>query len=75
MIGYSILQASLSGDIYSYIIAPSATYGLGTGPVGRITAFVHLFIKAYIEAGRVFVVGEGTNVFGTVCDHNHAKTL
>lgn len=60
------MQADLAGDVRSYIIAPSAVHGPGTGPVGRTSVFVRLITEAYVIAGKAFVIGEGTNVFGYV---------
>ena len=63
-----IFQASLAGDVHSYIVAPSAVHGPGTGPVGRTSALIKFFGGEYAKRGEAFVVGEGTNVLGFVSE-------
>lgn len=56
-----IFQADERGDISGYIIAPSTVYGVGGGPVRKISSQVPNMIRAAVRRKQTVYVGEGTN--------------
>jgi hypothetical protein len=63
---HRIFNAANAGDVYSYIISPSAIHGTGTGPVSRVSSFTKMFAGGVTQLGRGIYIGEGSNVFGFV---------
>ncbi|KDQ21225.1 hypothetical protein BOTBODRAFT_25651 [Botryobasidium botryosum FD-172 SS1] len=62
-----IFAAGESGQIATYIIAPSTIYDIGhTNPVNKISQQVPIIIRAALEKGHAAYVGDGTNVWNSV---------
>ncbi|KAH7097495.1 NAD(P)-binding protein [Auriculariales sp. MPI-PUGE-AT-0066] len=52
--------------VNAYIIAPSAVYGIGNGPVNRISIQIPLIVRICLQLKKGIVVGEGTNIWNNV---------
>ncbi|CAE6439167.1 unnamed protein product [Rhizoctonia solani] len=61
-----IFAAHERGDVDAYIIAPSCIYGVGDGPVKRISQQIPVMINISIKHKQAVYVGKGTNVWGNV---------
>ncbi|CAE6480471.1 unnamed protein product [Rhizoctonia solani] len=61
-----IFGAHERGDVDAYIIAPSCIYGVGDGPVKRISQQIPVVINTSIKHKQAVYVGKGTNVWGNV---------
>jgi nucleoside-diphosphate-sugar epimerase len=66
-----IFGAIEQGYVSAYIIAPSAIYGVGTGPKHRISQQVPGLVRLAIARKQVTYAGKGTNLWGNV----HIKDL
>ncbi|CAE6515434.1 unnamed protein product, partial [Rhizoctonia solani] len=61
-----IFEAHEREEIDAYIIAPSCIYGLGDGPVNKISQQVPRLIRAAVEFKQPVYVGKGTNLWNNV---------
>ncbi|KAG9123988.1 hypothetical protein FRC07_013292 [Ceratobasidium sp. 392] len=61
-----IFGAHERGEIDAYIIAPSCIYGIGDGPVNKLSQQVPRLIRAAIEFKQPVYVGKGTNLWNNV---------
>ncbi|CAE6438851.1 unnamed protein product [Rhizoctonia solani] len=61
-----IFEAHEREEIDAYIIAPSCIYGVGDGPVNKISQQVPRLIRAAIEFKQPVYVGKGTNLWNNV---------
>ncbi|KAH7099275.1 NAD(P)-binding protein [Auriculariales sp. MPI-PUGE-AT-0066] len=52
--------------VNAYIIAPSTIYGLGDGPVNRISQQIPTIVRSSLQLKKAIIVGEGTNVWNNV---------
>ncbi|KAF8609019.1 NAD(P)-binding protein [Ceratobasidium sp. AG-I] len=53
-------------EIDAYIVAPSCIYGIGDGPVNKISQQVPRMIRAAVEFKQPVYVGKGTNLWNNV---------
>jgi len=70
-IDMEIFQAHDRGDVDAYIVCPSCIYGIGDGPVRRISQQIPNIIRASLRRKEVPYVGKGTNIWNNV----HIKDL
>ncbi|KAG8690324.1 hypothetical protein FRC11_012401 [Ceratobasidium sp. 423] len=53
-------------DVDAYIIAPSCIYGVGDGPVKRVSQQIPVMISNCLKHKQAVFVGKGTNLWGNV---------
>lgn len=70
-IDVEVFQAHDRRDVDAYIVCPSCIYGIGDGPVKRITQQIPNVIRAALRDKQVPYVGKGTNTWNNV----HIKDL
>ncbi|KAG9100589.1 hypothetical protein FS749_014342 [Ceratobasidium sp. UAMH 11750] len=70
-IDLEIFQAHDRRDVDAYIICPSCIYGIGDGPVKRISQQIPNIIRASLRRKEVPYIGKGTNTWNNV----HIKDL
>jgi len=70
-IDLEIFNAHDRGDVNAYIVCPSCIYGIGDGPVRRISIQIPNIIRASLRRKVVPYVGKGTNTWNNV----HIKDL
>jgi len=70
-IDVEIFNAHDRRDVDAYIICPSCIYGIGDGPVRRISIQIPNIIRAALRRKEVPYVGKGTNTWNNV----HIKDL
>ncbi|KAG8722035.1 hypothetical protein FRC08_007804 [Ceratobasidium sp. 394] len=57
---------TLRGEVDAYIVAPSCIYGVGDGPVHKLSMQIPRLIRTAIEFKQPVYVGKGTNRWNTV---------
>lgn len=60
------MKASEAGDIHSFIICPSAIYGMGSGPDKRDSLFFRMMVSEIARRREAYYIGEGSNKIGFV---------
>ncbi|KAF8598918.1 NAD(P)-binding protein [Ceratobasidium sp. AG-I] len=70
-IDVEIFNAHDRRDVDAYIVCPSCIYGIGNGPVRRISVQIPNIIRAALRRKEVPYVGKGTNTWNNV----HIKDL
>lgn len=70
-IDVEIFNAHDRRDVDAYIVCPSCIYGIGDGPVRRISIQIPNIIRAALRRKEVPYVGKGTNTWNNV----HIKDL
>ncbi|KAG9123930.1 hypothetical protein FRC07_013471 [Ceratobasidium sp. 392] len=70
-IDVEIFQAHDRRDVDAYIVCPSCIYGIGDGPVRRISIQIPNIIRASLRRKEVPYIGKGTNTWNNV----HIKDL
>ncbi|KAG9101516.1 hypothetical protein FS749_006086 [Ceratobasidium sp. UAMH 11750] len=61
-----IFGAHERGEVDAYIIAPSCIYGVGDGPIHKLSMQLPRLIRTAIEFKQPVYVGKGTNRWNTV---------
>ncbi|CAE6416203.1 unnamed protein product [Rhizoctonia solani] len=59
-------NVDLEEEVDAYIIAPSCIYGVGDGPVKRVSQQIPLMINTSLKYKQVVYVGKDTNVWNNV---------
>jgi len=61
-----VFKADEEGFIDGYIVAPPTIYGIGSGPVNRISIQIPILIKLDIKVGKGVYLGEGTSIWNNL---------
>ncbi|KAI5116212.1 hypothetical protein M0805_005928 [Coniferiporia weirii] len=67
----TVLQAGEQGFVNTFIVCPTYVYGARAGPTSKSSFFYKFEVSNVLSHKQGWVIGEGTNVVGTV----HVKDL
>lgn len=62
------MEAGKDGIANTFILCPAIVYGPSRGPCHKPSTFYRYVSTAFIASGQAFVIGEGSNVHGTVSE-------